>query len=64
MQSETATHEPQAIAQDVGMRDNSFLTFVVNEECYAISLDHVIEIVGLQRITQVPNVESYIKGGH
>lgn len=46
--------------------DNSqkdlFLTFHLNGEDYGIDISHVIEIVGVQKITEVPDLPGYLKG--
>ncbi len=39
-----------------------FLTFTVEEEEYAFSILKVKEIIGLKKITKVPNLPNYIKG--
>lgn len=39
-----------------------FLTFYIENAVYGIELLHVIEIISIQAITQVPNVPEYIKG--
>lgn len=39
-----------------------FLTFVLGAETYALDIRHVREIIGMQKITTVPDVPSYIKG--
>lgn len=42
--------------------DNTYLTFSIAGEDYAIHVTHVIEIVRLQRIFAVPDVSSHIRG--
>lgn len=42
--------------------DNTYLTFGVAEENYAVNIAHVIEIVGVQKISEVPDVPHFIKG--
>lgn len=39
-----------------------FLTFLVDKELYGIGLRNVMEIVGIQPITQMPEMPDYIKG--
>ncbi|MDR1669256.1 MAG: chemotaxis protein CheW [Oscillospiraceae bacterium] len=39
-----------------------YLTFSVGDEEYGIEIDYVIEIIGVQPITEVPDIPSYIKG--
>lgn len=39
-----------------------FLTFRLGNEDYGMEIFHVIEIVGIQNITEVPDMPEYIKG--
>ena len=39
-----------------------FLTFALGSEVYGIEIKYVTEIVGLQPISQIPEVPPYIKG--
>ncbi|MGV8906016.1 MAG: chemotaxis protein CheW [Acetobacterium sp.] len=39
-----------------------FLTFSLEEEVFGIEIKYVTEIVGIQSITKVPEVPTYIKG--
>ena len=43
-------------------QEDKDLTFVLNREEYGIEIKHVIEIIGIQNITSVPDMPSYIKG--
>jgi purine-binding chemotaxis protein CheW len=43
-------------------QEDKYLTFVLNREEYGIEIKHVIEIIGIQNITSVPDMPSYIKG--
>ena len=56
----------QANKQDIEDGENSqkdlFLTFHLNGEDYGLDIDHVIEIVGIQQITEVPDLANYLKG--
>ena len=42
--------------------ENMYLTFDVQGEEYAVNIAYVTEIVGLQRISAVPDVPGFIKG--
>ena len=42
--------------------ENMYLTFQVEQETYAVNIACVTEIVGIQRISEIPDVPSYIKG--
>lgn len=41
---------------------DKYLTFILGEESYGIEIRHVIEIIGMQTITHVPDVPMFIKG--
>lgn len=41
---------------------NRFLTFQLDKEVYGIEIRHVTEIIGIQAITEVPNMPEYIRG--
>jgi purine-binding chemotaxis protein CheW len=39
-----------------------FLTFILGKESYGIEIKYVTEIIGLQPITEVPELPDYIRG--
>lgn len=39
-----------------------YLTFSLGKESYGIEVRHVIEIIGIQSITEVPEMPEYVKG--
>lgn len=39
-----------------------FLTFQINSEVYGIEIKYVTEIIGIQPITEVPELSEYMKG--
>ena len=41
---------------------DKFLTFRVGEEDYGIEIRHVTEIIGIQKITAVPDMPEFVKG--
>lgn len=41
---------------------DKYLTFHLGDEVYGLDIGHVIEIIGIQKITQVPDMQSSIKG--
>lgn len=47
---------------DEDTQKDRFLSFKIDKEEYAIEIKHIIEIIGMQRITKVPNIKHYIKG--
>lgn len=44
-----------------GQKD-MFMTFVVGKETYGIEISHIIEIIGMQEYTEVPEMPDYIRG--
>ena len=43
-------------------QQDKFLTFFINREEYGIDIRYVTEIIGIQNITEVPDVSDFIKG--
>lgn len=41
---------------------NRFLTFQLDKEVYGIEIRYVTEIIGIQTITEVPDMPEYIRG--
>ncbi|MCP8969208.1 chemotaxis protein CheW [Ectobacillus ponti] len=41
---------------------DKYLTFVVENEHYGLEIKHVTEIIGIQQITEIPEVPGYIRG--
>lgn len=39
-----------------------FLTFVLGKETYGIEIKYVTEIIGIQAITEIPELPEYVKG--
>lgn len=63
MQNNTASavsEEPQDLAEDT--QRGKFLTFHIADEDYGIEIRYVTEIIGIQSITDVPDMPDYIKG--
>nr|WP_320116359.1 chemotaxis protein CheW [uncultured Desulfuromonas sp.] len=52
-------------SDEVGSEDTQegkYLTFHMGDEDYGIEIRYVTEIIGIQRITEVPDMPSFIKG--
>ncbi|MCB0261920.1 MAG: purine-binding chemotaxis protein CheW [Calditrichaeota bacterium] len=43
-------------------QEGQFLTFTLARQEYGIEIRHVTEIIGIQRITDLPDMPAYIKG--
>ena len=39
-----------------------YLTFILEGQSYGLEIKHVTEIIGLQDITEIPDVPEFIKG--
>ena len=42
--------------------EGQYLTFSVENESYGLEIIYVTEIIGIQRITEVPELPEYVKG--
>ncbi len=47
---------------DEDTQKDKYLTFTVGKEDYGIEISHVTEIIGIQKITDVPDMPAYIRG--
>lgn len=50
------------IAETEDSQEGRYLTFRLGREDFGIAISHVVEIVGLQKITAVPDQPSFMKG--
>ena len=41
---------------------DKFLTFILGDEVYGIEIQFVTEIIGLQPVTEIPDLPEYVKG--
>ncbi len=48
--------------QDEDTQKDKFLTFLLGKEFYGMEIRHVTEIIGIQPITEVPEMPEYIRG--
>jgi len=48
--------------EDEDTQEDKYLTFLLGEEEYGVEIRYVVEIIGLQRITAVPDMPPYVKG--
>ncbi|EHQ87950.1 chemotaxis protein CheW [Desulfosporosinus youngiae] len=54
--------EPDRLDQIEDTQKGKFLTFALGQEFYGIEIRYVTEIIGLQPITEIPEMPVYIKG--
>lgn len=50
------------VIEDEDSQSGKYLTFPIGEEVFGIEINHVTEIIGIQNVTDVPNVPAYVKG--
>ena len=43
-------------------QEDKFLTFIIGKEDYGIEIRYVTEIIGIQSITEVPDMPTHVKG--
>lgn len=58
----TAQAKTENAAAETDGQDGKYLTFFIGEECYGLEIRHVTEIIGMQKVTSVPDVPAYLKG--
>ncbi len=56
----TAGEEVQELDEDT--QKDKYLTFHLGSEDYGIEIRHVTEIIGIQKITVIPEMPDYLKG--
>lgn len=52
----------EELAEQEDTQKDRYLTFRLGEEDYGFDIGDIIEIIGMQKITQVPSLPPYIKG--
>ncbi len=62
--SEATVVEEIVLDEEVNVENQSekYLTFSLGKEEYGIGISSVLEIVGIQNITELPDVPDYVKG--
>lgn len=55
-------YESEEFEDETDPQENKYITFKLDKEEFGIEIKYVIEIVGFQKITQVPDMPEYIKG--
>lgn len=57
-----ALTESNMTGQEEDTQEGKFLTFVLGKEHYGLEIRYVTEIIGIQKITPVPDLPDYVKG--
>lgn len=52
----------EKIEEEEDTQKGRFLTFALGNETYGIEIKYVTEIIGIQAITELPELSNYIKG--
>ena len=52
----------QLVKEENSTTSSRYLTFIIEKEQYGIDIGSVIEIIGMQKITQVPEQPDYVNG--
>jgi purine-binding chemotaxis protein CheW len=58
--AETVVQE--LLEQEEDTQKGRFLTFTLSSESYGIEIQYVTEIIGIQPVTEIPELPEYIKG--
>ena len=58
----TANEMYELLEQEEDTQKGKFLTFTLGSETYGIEIRYVTEIIGLQPITEIPELPAYIRG--
>lgn len=56
------SEELEEMLEEEDTQKGKYMTFVSGDECYGIGINYVNEIIGLTKITEVPETVDYIKG--
>jgi purine-binding chemotaxis protein CheW len=57
-----ALTDSNMVGQEEDTQEGKFLTFVLSSEHYGLEIRFVTEIIGIQKITPVPDLPDYVKG--
>lgn len=56
------TGDSDSLFEEEDAQKDKYLTFNVGDELFGFEIEHVTEIVGIQKITEVPDMPLYVKG--
>jgi len=54
--------QEELLEEEEDTQEGKFLTFQIGKEEYGIEIKHVTEIIGIQNITDLPDMPDYVKG--
>jgi len=58
--TETLQKDIEAYEED--SQKDKYLTFMLDDECYGLEIRYVTEIIGIQKITTVPEMPDFVRG--
>ncbi len=58
----TQPNNADAVMQEEDSQEGKYLTFILGSEVYGLEIRYVTEIIGIQKITPVPDMPNYVKG--
>lgn len=58
----TQNNSQESHEQGEDSQEGKYLTFVLGREVYGLEIRYVTEIIGIQKITPVPDMPGYVKG--
>jgi len=61
-QSDDLVGYEEDILEDEDSQLDKYITFTLGKEEYAIEIRYVVEIVGLQKITELPDMPEFVRG--
>lgn len=56
------TESMETMEMEEDTQKGRFLTFLLGQESYGIEIKYVTEIIGIQAITEIPELPEYVKG--
>jgi purine-binding chemotaxis protein CheW len=62
MNQPSSSHASHGAVADEDTQQGKYLTFRLGDESYGIEIRHVTEIIGIQKITVIPEVPGHLKG--
>lgn len=62
LDNEELTSVDDSFYDDEDTLTDRYLTFNIGKQIYAIEIRNITEIIGIQKITKVPNIKPFIKG--
>jgi purine-binding chemotaxis protein CheW len=51
-----------AVLESENTLRGKYLTFMLDEQCYGLEIEYILEIIGVQIMTRVPKIPPYIVG--